>query len=107
MLTPTSSGQGAGRSRWHRLWGAVTSLAGAAAVAGLLGLQAPAASAGVAQTAAPGHAATAGHALAASVAEAIAHPQSGTAAAKAGPAARLKPVVRTAVRHDLSAPLRK
>src|SRR5258708_10459911 len=77
MLTPTSSRPGPGRSRGRRwLLGAVTLLAAFAAMVGLAGLQAPAASAGVARAAA------ADHALAAHVAAALAHSQTGSAPAR-------------------------
>src|SRR5580704_4694878 len=94
MLTPTSSRPGPGRSRRRRwLSEAVTLLAAFAAVVGL-SLQAPAASAGVASAAAAGH-----------TAAAQAH-AGRTAASGHHPAVRLRPVVRAAVRHDKSPPLR-
>jgi len=83
MLTPTSSSRGRGRSRRrHRLWGAVTLLAALATIAGMVGLQAPAASAGVARPAA------ADHALAARLAAALAHSHTGRAPASKSPAAK-------------------
>src|SRR5215472_10305103 len=95
MLTPTSSRPSAGRSHLRRwLSGAVTLLAALAAVVGLAGLQAPAATAGVARAAVASHPAVAQlHA-------------SHTAATAPHHIARLKPVVRAAVRHDTSPPLR-
>ena len=95
MLTPTSSRPSGGRSHRHRwLSGAVTLLAALAAVVGLAGLQAPAALAGVARAAVASHpAVTQLHA-------------SHAAAAAPHHTARLKPVVRAAVRHDTSPPLR-
>src|SRR5579859_97722 len=81
---------GSRRRRW--LTGAVTLLAALAMVAGLNGLAAPIASAGVARTAA--HAGVAAHSPAAHTASAQ-HTH-----------ARLRPVIRTAVRHDTSPRLR-
>jgi len=70
-------------------------LAALAAVVGLAGLQAPGASASVARAAAAGHPALA------------AHSSAGHAAAAPKSHAKLKPVIRNAVRHDTSAPMRK
>jgi Carboxypeptidase regulatory-like domain/Cleaved Adhesin Domain len=93
MLTPTPSRPGRSRKRrW--LSGAVTLLAALAAVVGLSGLQAPGASASVARAAAAGHPAIA------------AHSSAGHAAAAPKSRAKLKPVVRTAVRHDTSQKMR-
>src|SRR5215472_14596496 len=94
MLTPTPSRSGRSRRRRRWLSGAVTLLAALAAVVGLAGLQAPAATAGVARAAVASHPAAAQlHA-------------SHAAAAAPHHTARLKPVVRAAVRHDTSPPLR-
>jgi hypothetical protein len=93
MLTPTPSRPGRSRKRrW--LSGAVTLLAALAAVVGLAGLQAPGASASVARAAAAGHPALA------------AHSSAGHAAAAPKSHAKLKPVVRTALRHDTSPKMR-
>src|SRR5215469_1656575 len=107
MRSPTSSRPGPGRwprRRWRS--GAITLLATLAAVLGLVSLQAPAASADVAHAAAASHNAAAANAAAAAHA-ALAQLHAGHAAASAPrSAAKLKPVVRTAVRHDTSPPLR-
>ena len=95
MLSPTSSRPGPGRWR-RRRWrsGAVTLLAALAAVLGLVSLQAPVAAANVTHAAAGGHAAvTQLHA-------------SHTAAHAPRHIAKIKPVIRAAVRHDKSPPLR-
>src|SRR6516162_10679460 len=95
MLTPTSSRPSAGRSHLRRwLSGAVTLLAALAAVVGLAGLQVPAATAGVARAAVASHPAAAQLHASHDAASAPRH------------TARLKPVVRAAVRHDTSPPLR-
>src|SRR5215472_496490 len=107
MRSPTSSRPGPGRwprRRWRS--GAMTLLATFAAVLGLVSLQAPAASAGVAHAAAASHNAAAANAAAAAHAAVAQLHASHAAASAPRPAAKLKPVVRTAVRHDTSAPLR-
>src|SRR5215472_4263950 len=92
MLTPTPSRSGRSpRRRW--LSGAVTLLAALAALVSL-SLQAPSASAGVTRAAMAGHPALA------------AHSSAGHAAAAPKSKAKLKPVVRTALRHDLSPKMR-
>src|SRR5215469_2898382 len=90
MLTPTSSRPGRSRLRRRLRSGAVTLLAAFSAVIAVAGL-APAASASVNHVAVAGHPAVA------------AHPAAGQAAAGH---TWLKPVVRTAVWHGTSPPLR-
>jgi len=94
MLTPTPSRPGRSRRRRHWLSGAVTLLAALAAVVGLSGLQAPGASASMARSAAAGRAAVA------------AHSSAGHAAAASKSQAKLKPVIRNALRHDTSPKMR-
>ncbi len=114
MLTPSSSRPGPRLWRkGHRRWRAVTLLAAFAAALGLVALQAPAGSAAVTRAATPGHAAVVSHtaaanrALAATVAAELAHSHAGRGTAQLrGPALKLKPVIRTAVRHDTSPKLR-
>jgi hypothetical protein len=107
MLSPTHSRPGPARWR-RRRWrsGAMTLLATLAAVLGLVSLQAPAASAGVAHAAAASHKAAAANAAAAAQAAMAQLHASHAAASAPRAAAKLKPVVRTAVRHDTSPPLR-